>query len=242
MTGTLDNWSRPYFEDSTQMARLSFAVFGRFDKNEEFEQACSVLPPGAALGLTDAEDLQNGAGWELCREETPELAERVEGCSGCAVLTALIQDQESLDYLKTSLDVITFLTDTGGEVVYDADTLSWHPREKWSQLTDAGQIFNPFDHVAVVRSRQPDGVWLHTRGMIKFGRPDLSARAVPAQQETHYRKVIDRFINFQALGGAIELGRVIQLEGTELSLVTNKVKGSLEDPTFKNFYVEIETV
>ena len=238
MTEALSNWSRPYFQEYTQRPQLFFVVFGAFQIGGQTEQARAVLPSGADIRVIEAAYFRNGACWDLCRKEARETAERVENCRQAVVVKAQIEQQKNLDYLKETLDFLAHLTDEGGEVVYDPYTLSWYPKEDWNERIEAGQIFNPFDHVVILRSEESGVAWLHTRGMIKFGRPDLSARPLVGDEQ-EIQKVIDRFINFQALGGVVQSGREIRMPGLKTTLTASEIKGSLDDPDFNNFHVEI---
>ena len=79
----------------------------------------------------------------------------------------------------------------------------------------------------------------HTRGMRKFGRPDLSVRGVnPAYQELAI-ELCNRFIELQAFGHVIPEGQKVRLKGLPDGM-TCRHSGSFEDPDFNNTHVEIE--
>ena len=46
--------------------------------------------------------------------------------------------------------------------------------------------FTPYDHVTIFSSTMKDGaIWLHIRGMRKFGRPDISIVGVGEDEIEH---------------------------------------------------------
>lgn len=78
----------------------------------------------------------------------------------------------------------------------------------------------------------------HTRGMRKFGRPDLSAHGVSSRHREAIIELFDRFIEFQAFGGIITEGMEIRMGGLP-SGMTCRHGGDLDDPDFNNVHVEI---
>lgn len=240
MSNSLSNWSRPYYQAGGRKPFLFYAVFGEFVLDKELEAATTVLPGGLDLRVIESAFFTEGASWELCCAHSPQVAEKVRACSQAMVLKGEVSSQESLDYLKSTLDFLTYLTDRGGRVVYDPFTLSGYSKEEWLDREERGQIFNPFDHTVLLSSPESGGVWLHTRGLIKFGRPDLSVRGLSEEEVSVLKKVIDRFISFQALGGVIEPHREIVLEGVDTGFRPGTMKGDLDDPDFNNTHVEFE--
>lgn len=92
--------------------------------------------------------------------------------------------------------------------------------------------------MVVLASPEREGTWLHTRGMLKFGRPDLSMRGVARGSEGLYLELFNRFIAFQALGGVIEEGQEVRMAGLDSGLRCYHA-GSPDDPDFNNLHVEI---
>jgi hypothetical protein len=74
-------------------------------------------------------------------------------------------------------------------------------------------------------------VWLHSRGLRAFGRPDLSIRHVPQDAIAAASDLCNRLIEIQAYGRVIPDG---PLEG-----MLARTSGSLEDPDFNNRHIEL---
>jgi hypothetical protein len=93
--------------------------------------------------------------------------------------------------------------------------------------------------VTILVSDEPDGThWLHTRGMRKFGRPDLSFHKVGSQYEQPAIDLLNRFILLQAQGGLIPENKEIQISALPAGLTCHH-EGRLDDPDFNNVHVEI---
>lgn len=233
----MSNWTRPYYQESDLRPYLFFAAF--CDIDPESLSYPGSLSRGLEVRAVDANFFREGPLWEQVQAEQPELAEKILGSPRAFVVQGTIENPQQLDYLRKAIDFLCFLLDEGACAVYDPQTLRWWtPRAFDTQATE-GQIFNPFDHVILLSSEEDGGQWLHTRGMRKFGRPDLSVHRV-ADHESHVvKKLLDRFINYQALGGLIEEGRLVKMEGLEIEFRPGPLQGDPEDPDFNNFHVEL---
>ncbi|HEY4939418.1 MAG TPA: hypothetical protein VIJ69_10335, partial [Actinomycetota bacterium] len=74
-------------------------------------------------------------------------------------------------------------------------------------------------------------VWLHTRGLRAFGRPDVSIRNVPQDAMPAASELCNRLIESQAFGRVIPDGPI---EG-----MVAHTTGSFEDPDFDNVHIEL---
>lgn len=235
----MENWSRPYYQSYLQRPHLFYAALGDFQIGDELDQMAAVLPTGLDCRVVEASHFREGHLWEMLKRDQPELAREATLASQAFVVQGEVEEQQNLDYLKTTIDFLTYLTDCGGTTVYDPYVLSWFSSAEWQKWAEEGQIFNPFDHVVLLSSQEEDGAWLHTRGMLKYGRPDLSVRGVQDEEISAIKKMIDRFISFEALGGVVEEGREVKLEGLIRRYRVGLVEGDRDDPDFNNFHVEI---
>lgn len=235
----MENWSRPYWQEYSQNPHLFYGVLGKFELTDELKQLATDLPQSVECNLMEGGYFRDNFVWELFKRDNPELAAVAAQAPDTIILVGEIHRQRDLDYLKSCVDLTTYLTENGGTTVFDPHTISWFSAEDWQHRAEDGQIFNPFDHVILLISEEPEGLWLHTRGLRKFGRPELSVRGVGAEEEGMVKKMLDRFISFQALGGVIEEGREVTMKGLEGLYVPGAVQGSVDDPDFNNFHVEI---
>ncbi len=155
------------------------------------------------------------------------------------VLRGRVGDPEMLDYFRDTIGLLTYLLDQGGTVLYDPYQWRWWSPAEWKSEAFRPGEPRPNRHVAILVSPQEqETVWLHTRGMLKFGRPDLSMRGVWRGSEGLYQELFNRFIEFQALGGLIEEGREVTMAGLPFGLRCYH-QGHPDDPDFNNVHVEI---
>ncbi len=80
----------------------------------------------------------------------------------------------------------------------------WSPAE-WREraFEPAGPV--PRHHAVILVSEEPEqgGKWYHTRGMRKFGRPDVSVHGVTPELEAGVEDLLNRFIELLAFGGVV---------------------------------------
>ncbi len=78
----------------------------------------------------------------------------------------------------------------------------------------------------------------HTRGMLKFGRPDISVHDVAADLGPAVTDLCDRFIEAQALGAVIAEGQEVRIASLPAGWRCSH-RGSLDDADFNNHHVDV---
>jgi hypothetical protein len=186
------------------------------------------------LGLED--------GWigREFRKEHPDLAARVTHTNQCLVLRGVVPDPDTLDYFRDAVGLVMALLDAGGIAVFDPQMFKWWSADDWRRNAFDPMGSVPRHHVVILVSDEDDGEgrWYHTRGMRKFGRPDVSVHHVPAALGDHVEDLCNRFIEMQAFGAVIEEGQPIKMKGLP-SEWRCRHRGDLEDPDFNNVHIDI---
>lgn len=174
------------------------------------------------------------------RAHQPDLFAQVARTDQCLLLRGTVPDPETLDYFRDAIGLITALLEAGGVAVFDPQMFKWWSVEEWRAraFEPAGAV--PRHHVMILVSEEENaaGRWYHTRGMRKFGRPDLSVHHVPPALESAVEELCNRFIEVQAFGALIADGQAIKMNGLP-SGWRCRHRGDLEDPDFNNVHVEI---
>jgi hypothetical protein len=251
MPDDLADWPRRYYQGPGGRPFLFYVVFGAFPPMPALsrqEYRSSGVFPGLQLSHYDRgkhpdvlDGFRQGYLWDELKRHEPGLAEAVQAADECLILRGELEDQGDLNYLRDTVGLLTFLLDHGGVAVYDPWMFRW-----WQPAAWKGQVFQPGravprQHVVILTSEEPEDAsltWFHTRGMRKFGRPDLSVHGVPSQYREAVIDLCNRFIEYQALGGVIEEGQEIRLK-TLPSGMTCRHAGDVDDPDFNNVHVEI---
>lgn len=233
-----EDWERPQYEAGGGDASVLFVVFGpKPEPLRVTSLAHRVVPmdlqleleyqdPSVAAGL-----LESGVGATLLQgwegEEPSVLT-----ADGCMVMRAEVPDPKDLKYLRNCVGVVTAILEAGGRAAANLQSLGMFTPEGWRGVIFAPDKPQPRLQVNVFHGEEEGGkIWLHSRGLRAFGRPDLSIRGVPADALPAASELANRLIEAQAYGRVIPDGPI---EGL---LARNT--GTLEDPDFLNVHVEL---
>jgi hypothetical protein len=244
-------WPRRHFQPGGGDAFLLYQVFGRFEAGldiSEVQYRTAGVPSGLDLVQHTASRHPEAFGWfkpgylwDLLLKDQPELARAVDEAPACLRLQGTVQDPSTLDFFRDAIGVLTAATDAGGVAVFDPQSFKWWSPEEWRKqvFEPAGPV--PRHHVIILTSEEEGHAgteWIHTRGMRKFGRPDLSIHAVPPRYREGVIDLCDRFIEMQAFGAVIPQGQQIRMESLPEGLTCHH-QGNLEDNEFNNVHIDI---
>jgi hypothetical protein len=245
------DWPRKFYKGPAGKPFLFYVVFGAFPQMPALsrqEYRSNGVFPGLQLshyGKNEYPDVldrfRQGYLWDELKEHRQALAEAVHQADECLILRGELEDQADLNYLRDTVGLLTFLVDHGGIVVYDPWMFHWWEPAEWKDriFRPGGAV--PRHHVVILTSDEPADAsltWFHTRGMRKFGRPDLSVHRVPPPFREAVIDLFERFIEFQAFGGIIEEGQEIRMKTLPGGMTCHHA-GDLGDPDFNNVHVEI---
>lgn len=240
-------WDRPHFEPGGGDARLHYVVPGASASDLRVSRSRHRLvgvPPELELVSCAAADAglpslaADPAFGAALREALGPAADGVARARSATVVRGVLPDPASLGYLRDTLGILAALLDAGGLAVLDPLALrAWSP-EGFRSDVHARDDVDAFQHVSVLRSDAHDGTWLHTRGLVKFGRPDLS---VPSVQDAWYPaavEMVERLAWAEVRGHVIPDGQAIRMAGLPEGLVCRH-GGAPDDPDFGNVHVRI---
>ncbi len=188
-----DPWSRPYWKPTGGSASLFYFVPGEPPKEglnlSRSRHRVEGFPQGLNVSAheRDADPewfmrffARPGLGFGI-DEALAERADEVRGVARGTVLRGEFPDPPDLGYLRDGVGVVSALLDQGGMGVLDLSVARWWSPEEWvARFVERGG-FAVGDFVSLVSSDDEavhPGIWVHTRGMRKFGRPDLQVKHV----------------------------------------------------------------
>ena len=248
MIDDIHDWQRPHFRAGGGDAFLFYVMFGPIPSDFTISRGdyhFDGIPDGVQLTGYNPnthpevlDNLREGFLWEQLQNDDPALAtvigEQTEGLK----LIGPVQDPVDLNYFRNVVGLIQWLFDQGGVGLYDPFRFFWWTPDQWRRDAFESESGSPRQHVVTLVSEDDDGEWIHTRGLRKFGRPDLSVHKVPREHRDAIFDMLNRFIEFQALGGVIDEGQEIRMD-TLPGGMTCHHGGDVDDPDFNNVHVEI---
>jgi hypothetical protein len=242
-------WERKYYAPGGGDAWLLYCIFGSFPDAPACSRAryrTEGLPPGVEIRrferATRPERLdvwfEGYFGRQLDESACPPL---VRAAPQMLTVSGTVQDPPTLTYLRDTAGMVSCLLDSGGLAVLDAQILYWWSEKEWTERIWAPAAPVPRHHAVILFSEEeddPSTEWLHTRGMRKFGRPDLSVHHIPPTLREAVIDLLNRFIELQAFGGIIREGEPIRMKSLPEGMTCHHA-GDVDDPDFNNVHVEI---
>ncbi len=252
-SATGPTWPRPYWSPGDEHAVLLFFVFGTFAENLRIPAArhgSKGLPEGVELFRYPREVLEQWEGYplhgalgELLRQDHPSAYAAAQKAPEVLSVRGRIEDPDSLDYLNDTLGVIAALMDIGGVAVVDPQILSLFDGPRWRERFMIEGGAPPRNHVLILCNTDDesddDASWVRTRGMRKFGRPDVSIRGVPVAQADAAGELCMRLVQMQVMGAHFTVGQELEIEGLP-GVLRAAPGGSLDDPHFNNTHVRFD--
>jgi hypothetical protein len=249
-TAAAPAWPRPYWHQSGERALLQFYVFGGFARDLAIPVArydSRGLPAGVELKRFQNAVLRDWEGYplagalgEVLREESPQVHELARRAPEVLVIRGELDDSPALDYLRDTLGVIAGLLDVGGGAVLDPQILSLFAAGDWRQRYLVPGGAPPRNHVLILRRDEADAgrSRISTRGMRKFGRPDLDLRNVPETALDRAGALCERLVDRLMLGADFVDGQAAEVEGLAVPLIAAR-GGDSTDAEFGNAHVAL---
>ena len=228
-------WPRPRFVAGGGDALVALEVCGEFPT--QLTTAFDVQGLQISVETNDFARFGESAGVML-RQSNPQNAPAIEAAPLVVSIRGIVSDPPDLEYLRHTLGFIHELLQSGGVGVVDPQTLQLFSPAEWENTFWSG-AFEPTSHATILLSPQGEKIWLHTRGMRLFGRPDISCHGVLPAEVEKLQPVFNGLIRMQAAGALIPDGQVVQAVGIQDRLVC-RPSGSLDDPDFSNYHLELE--
>jgi hypothetical protein len=228
-------WPRPRFQPGGGDALVALEVCGEFPTQIQTDFAIE----GVQISVETNDFARFGeVAAEMLRQSNPQIASAIESAPQVVSIRGIVPDPPDLEYLRHTLGFVHELLQNGGIGVVDPQTLQQFSPSEWENGFWSG-AFEPTSHATILLSPQDDKIWLHTRGMRIFGRPDISCHDVLPEEVEKLQPVFNGLIRMMAAGAIIPGGQVVQAVGIETSLICRQ-KGDLSDPNFSNFHLELE--
>ena len=128
-----------------------------------------------------------------------------------------VQDPEDLAYLMAAWAVLKWLRDRGAKVVLDGPAIVWFSAEAVQGLSPERE-FSLKHEVKLVFEITPSGEFghvFHSRGMAKFGRPDVVLLGAQPSDSTAGGALLNGLAERGALGAPLQAGQTVGPGGFE---------------------------
>jgi len=226
-------WPRPAFRPTGRRATVSFIAFA--DENFvgsglDFELRDAV-PPGAPVDAldvrrhTDADSaawidgFRTGGLRNIASHQLGDL-DRLDSASSCYSITISVEDPADLTYLQLAWAVASRIAAAGAVAVLDVHAVNWLAGSTVASLSPRRPfvIQREVSIVAETEATPGFGYVVHTRGLIKFGSPDLVA-GVAADRIDHTGRILNHLAGMLADGHDLVRGQQLRFDAQRVLTV-----------------------
>jgi len=237
------DWSRPHYRPSpASRPALFYLVFGEAPASDELNISrvrhhVDAIEPEVQVSRhpRDADPawfdgwLSSAIGTEIPLVFGRDRAPAVYDAKHVTAVRGVFEDPESLAYLRNTIGVVSAVAEASDAVaILDAHALAWWRPQDWRRQLVETSEFRVEEQVSIAVTDDPrfrPGIWTHTRGMRKFGRPELQIKHLPGAYDVNNPAIrnsgtlINGLANYLAGGAVIEDGQTMRLESFDSTIV-----------------------
>ena len=243
------SWNRNYYENGNK-PYLFYVVFGATSDElniSKKKHRVDEIPPDIKIIKYDKSDnkeyiegFYDGHLGTLLKEKNINLYNKVKSSESCMIIAGEIVNDSNLEYMRNIIGIIESILEQGAFCVLDIQTFNWYTSSEWEDELFKSEEFNPFKHVSIMVSEMENSIyWIHTRGMRKFGRPDISILNVPEESINTSGQIVNRIIDLMSQGIVIYDNFKMKINGNKIS-VQGSYSDDFENPDFNNEHCEFE--
>lgn len=242
-------YERPHYEDLNYHPFLFYVAFGVDTANLEVSRErhrVDGFPNGLDFSLLKKPEngeymdaLIGGTLGKVLNNKYQHLYESIRETDKWAVIRGEVQKDSDLHYMRNAIGFVQALIEKGAIGVLDLLTFTLYTPSEWTSKIFKPE-FDPYSHVVILTSEmEDDSVWLHTRGLRKFGRPDVSMEKVPQNDIDNACRVINQMIFYGALGAFFSRPVKLHTHNGLTCIVTPELIEDLDNPDFNNSYYRV---
>ncbi|MBX6749353.1 MAG: hypothetical protein IRY85_06695 [Micromonosporaceae bacterium] len=228
---TIAAWPRPAFQPTGRRAAFLLVAFADREMLSPPELAVAA-PPSAPVSAVRVNLVQYADqpewfdGWRHGPLRTVAAVQNidmsvVDAATCCYVIDIDVDDPTDLTHLQLAWAVASSIAQAGNVTVLDVYAATWHAGSEVAALAP-DRPFTIQHEISITAETEPVpgfGHAVHTRGMIKFGRPDLIA-GVPADLIHETGQILNHLGRMLANGAVIEPGERFRIDGRRTLMAT----------------------
>ena len=240
---------RKHYQDIDYKPFLFYVIFGVSGEELQVSQSrhhVDAFPEGLelhALNRTKNGDYMagffQGTLGDVLKDANPVLFDKCREADDCVILKGQIRDDSTFDYMRNVIGIIQAFIDQGAVGILDFLTFSLFTPQGWTENYFEKEI-NAQNHVMILFSEEADGLWLHTRGMLEFGRPDLSLSGVSADLFDEYKQILDQMIFYSGHGVFFNGEYKLHTADGNTYRVRSEFVDDFDNDDFNNAYCKVE--
>jgi hypothetical protein len=225
-------WTRPAFQPTGRRAAFLLVAFTDRETPSSPPELAVAAPPTAPVSalrvslVRYADQPEWFDGWRRGPMRTVAAVQNidmgvVDAATCCYVIAIDVEDSGDLAHLQLAWAVASSIAGAGNITVLDVYAATWHAGSDVAALAPDRPLSIQRE-ISITAETEPSpgfGHAVHTRGMIKFGRPDLIA-GVPADRIGETGQILNLIAQMLADGAVIQPGERFRIDGRRTLMAT----------------------
>lgn len=242
-------YERPYYTDLNYHPLLFYVIFGVKDEKlivSRKKHHVDGFPKGLSCSYCRKsengeymESVIGGALGGVMKKSNNILYEEIKCTDKWAIISGEAEQDSDMNYMRNVIGHIQAFMEKGAVGVLDLQTFTLYTPDEWKNKIFLRE-FSPYAHVVILTSEENGCVWLHTRGMRKFGRPDISMERVGKNAVDEAAQVINQMIYYGALGIFFSQPTKLHTYSGNAYIVTPEFVNDFDNSDFNNAYYRID--
>lgn len=240
--------ARKYYVDRDSRPFLFMVVFGVLGEGLEVSQSrhhVDCVPKDLELHFLSRsrhadyiDGFFQGDLGVVLRSSNPTLFDACRDADTCVVINGQIKDDATLDYMRNVIGIVQSLIEQGAVGVLDMTTFTLRSPREWTERFFEKEV-DARNHVVIILSDEENGSWLHTRGMLAFGRPDLSMRGVERNRLDTCREAFGQMIFYSGEGALFDGEYCLHSHDGGTYRIRSQFVDDFDNDDFNNAYCEV---
>jgi len=227
VTSAIEPWARPAFRPTGRPAAVALVAFADDDivGADADLRLAGTVPAGAPVAALDfrGHRVSDSAEWidgwrtgglrTVAGRDLGDLA-RLDAATCCYMASIEVDDPADLTHLQLAWAVASALARKGAFAVLDVYATSWWAGPAVAALAP-DRPFTVQQEVSLTAETEPTpgfGHTVHTRGLVKVGRPDLIT-GVAVDDIQHTAQILNHLGRMLAEGHLLEPGQHLRFDG-----------------------------
>ncbi|HAU50378.1 MAG TPA: hypothetical protein DEG74_05825 [Clostridiales bacterium] len=242
---------REYYEDLGYKPFLFYIIFGVSGEEltvsrekhhvSAFPEDLEIRSLNRTEHAESIDGLIGGQIGEILKAADSNLYGQCSSAEKCVILSGSVKDDSTLEYMQNVIGIIEAFIDQGAVGVLDLLTFTLYSPAKWTERFFEKEI-NAQNHVMILFSEEEDGIWLHTRGLAEFGRPDIGIHGVPEEKVEDYKQAIDQMIFYSGKGLFFKGKATLHTFNGKTITVAPEFVNDFDNDDYNNAYYNVTVV
>ena len=244
--------TRKYYEEGGYQPFVFYVVFGIDAKRVEISRDkhhVENIPEGIEINYVSKQNDEEymkgffaGSLGLVLYDDNPQIYDKANEANNAVIISGNVKNASNFEYMKEVIGIVKAFSENGAVGILDLLNMSFISPSGWDNKYFEKDV-DPLAHVTIFVSddiNNPNKCWFHTRGLRKFGRPDLSMHNIDKEDAEEIKKVFDLLIDYAGRGALFKNEVKVKTPENILFKLKTEYIEDFNDSDYNNAHLEIE--